>query len=84
MVGVGVQNKASAGLPRADEQHQRERSGCKAQQCGEGKEGGEPAGAVKEIAVGGAGLVRVALADLQCDWSTITVQSYRKYWWYQT
>ena len=58
MVGVGVRDKTKVSLPRAGEQHQHGHGGREAQQHGEGEEGGEPAGAVKEVAVDGTGGAR--------------------------
>ena len=54
VVGVSVRDKTKVSLPRANEQHPHEHGGRKAQRRGEGEEGGEPAGAAKEVAVGGA------------------------------
>ena len=58
VVGVGVWDKTKVSLPHADAQHQHERDGRKAQRDGEGEAGGEPAGAVEEVAIGGTGGAR--------------------------
>ena len=42
----------------ADEQQKHERGGREVQRRGEGEEGGEPAGAVEEVAIGGTGGAR--------------------------
>ena len=58
VAGIGVRDETKVSLLRVDKQYHHGRRGRKAQQCGEGEEGGEPAGAVEEVAVGGAGEAR--------------------------
>ena len=77
VAGIGVRDETKVSLLRVDKQYHHGRRGRKAQQCGEGEEGGEPAGAVEEVAVEevavcGAGEA-LALADLQCNWLMRTV-----------